>query len=367
MPLKLVRNDIIHMDVDAIVNTANPMPIIGRGTDSGIYQAAGIDKLLEARRQIGELKAGQVALTPGFDLKARHIIHAVGSRYIDGTQGEADILKACYRNSLELAKEHDFESVAFPLIATGSYRYPKREALEIAVSTISSFLLENDMTVYLVVFDEEAFTLSGKLFDDIDAYIDQKYAEEKSLKERFMTLASSVINRGRYDSKIEHGLPEDDYEDACEAYEKSCEEVEFDELPVFAAPAMPAGSASKKSLEDVMSHVEEDFRARLFRLIDERKLTDAQVYKKANLDRKLFSKIRCKENYQPKKNTAIALALALELNLDETRDLLSRAGYALSPGSKFDLIIQYFIENQIYDIQTINYVLFDYKLPCLGD
>jgi len=364
MPLKLVRNDIIHMDVDAIVNTANPMPVIGRGTDSGIYQAAGIDKLLEARRQIGEMKAGQVALTPGFDLKARHIIHAVGSRYIDGTQGEADILKACYRNSLELAKEHGFESVAFPLIATGSYRYPKREALEIAVSVISNFLLENDMTVYLVVFDEEAFTLSGKLFDDIDAYIDQKYVEEKSFKERFMTLVTSFERGGRYDSEIEYDLFEDDYEDACEG---TYEEAELDRLPVFAAPAMPAGSASKKSLEDVMSHVEEDFRVRLFRLIDERGLTDTQVYKKANLDRKLFSKIRCKENYQPKKNTAIALALALELNLDETRDLLSRAGYALSPGSKFDLIIQYFIENQIYDIQTINYVLFDYELPCLGD
>lgn len=364
MPLKLVRNDIIHMDVDAIVNTANPKPMIGRGTDSGIYQAAGMEQLLAARKKIGEMQAGQVALTSGFSLKARHIIHVVGSPYIDGKQGEADILKACYRNSLEMAKAHEFESVAFPLIATGSYRYPKREALEIAVSVISSFLLENDMTVYLVVFDEESFTLSGKLFDDIDAYIDKKYVEETSIKERFMTRLTSAVSRGRFDSEIEYDLFEDAYEDACE---EAYEEAELDKLPVFAAPAIGGANFAKKSLEDIMAQVEEDFRERLFRLIDERGLTDAQVYKKANLDRKLFSKIRCKENYQPKKNTAIALALALELNLDETRDLLSRAGYALSPGNKFDIIIEYFIENKIYDIQTINYVLFDYELPCLGD
>jgi len=335
MPLKLVRNDIINMDVDAIVNTANPYPIIGRGTDSGIYKAAGEAELLRAREAIGQMEVGQAALTPGFGLKARHIIHTVGPRYIDGSRGEAKLLEICYENSLELAEKGGFESVAFPLISTGSYGFPKAEALQIAVSTIGRFLLEKEMMVYLVVFDEEAFRLSGKLFDDIEAYIDQKYVDEKHREEQFFCF-----------SDIEYA-------------------------PMAKAAPAPRTEKNlkmeKKSLSSILVHVEEDFRERLFRLIDESGMTDTQVYKKANLDRKLFSKIRCNAEYHPKKDTAVALALALELSLDDTKDLLSRAGFALSPSSKSDLIVQYFIENQVYDINVINMALFDHELPCIGD
>lgn len=351
MPLKLVRNDIINMDVDAIVNTANPKPIIGRGTDCGIYAAAGTRELLAARTEIGDMEVGQAAITPGFCLKARHIIHTVGPKYRGGNEGEADSLKRCYENSLELARTRELESVAFPLISTGSYGYPKREALQIAISTISKFLMENEMMVYLVVFDEEAFRLSEKLFDDIEAYIDQRYVEEKHKKEQGGFIFKNLIRS-----------------ESVESFE-TYDDIEFEaDIPVFAAPSKAAGLApSEKSLSSIFDHIEEDFRERLFRLIDESGMTDAQVYKKANLDRKLFSKIRCNADYHPKKDTAIALALALELNLDETKDLLSRAGFALSPGSKFDLAVQYFIEKQIFDIATINMALFDLELPCIGD
>ena len=344
MPLKLVRNDIIHMDVDAIVNTANPKPLIGRGTDMGIYHAAGVEQLLEARRLIGEMERGTAAITPGFALKARHIIHTVGPKYCGGSCGEDIILRACYENSLATAAEHGLESVAFPLISTGNYGYPKAEALEIAISTISKFLLENEMTVYLVLFDEEVFRLSGKLFDD---YIDSRYVEEKHAQE----YGKGLFRR--------QALSKD--------YELSTEEDECRESFILSTSAVPSAGGKQKSLEHIISHVEEDFRGRLFRLIDESGMTDAHVYKKANLDRKLFSKIRCNADYHPKKDTALALALALELNLDETKDLLSRAGFALSPGSKSDLIVGYFIENEVFDINVINMALFDHELPCLGD
>lgn len=335
MPFKIVRNDITKMEVDAIVNTANPHPIYAKGTDAAIYEAAGADKLLAARENIGEIKVGEAALTPAFALASKYIIHTVGPIWRDGKNNEREKLQSCYEKSLSLAKDKDCQSVAFPLISTGIYGFPKDEALQIALSTISNFLMQEDLMVYLVVFDHESYRLSEKLFADVDTFIDENYVQEKVT----FTYSSDITERSH----------------------------RFEAMPLPECFPRMASAPAESSLEDVIEEVGETFQERLLRLIDERQLTNAEVYKKANLNRKLFSKILCNPAYHPKKRTVVAFAIALELNLDETKDLLSRAEYAFSPSSRFDLIIQYFIQRGIYDVYQINVVLFDHKEPLLGE
>lgn len=336
MPFQIIRNNIIKVKADAIVNTANPGVAIGGGVDSAIYEAAGSDRLFAERVKIGELERGQAAVTPAFALNAKYIIHTVGPVWLNGESGEFDQLRLCYTNSLKLAKEYHCGSIAFPLISTGIYGFPKDKALQIAISVISDFLLQNDMSIYLVVFDKEAFELSGKLFDGIEEFIDANYVE-MNLKEEYSSpfYEPREVSQGKF------------IEEELERITKPC--------------------SAPRSLDDVMKQIGESFQERLLRLIDERQLSDVEVYKKANLDRKLFSKIRCNTDYKPKKKTAVALAIALELSLDETRDLLGRAELALSPSNKFDLIIEYFIENEVYDVYTINMALFKHDQPMLGE
>lgn len=398
MPFKIVRNDIIKMQVDAIVNTANPLPIYASGTDTAIYEAAGKTSLLSARRKIGMIKPGEAAITSGFKLPAKYIIHTVGPIY--GTKHAAEYLGLCYMNSLKLALEHKCESIAFPLIASGNYGYPKAEALQIAVSSISKFLTKEDMVVYLVVFDNESFEVSGKLFADIDSYIDARYIDDKLEKEYCKKKPAS------FDFETEPlGSTTIQYSVSIPCEEYSSDNARFSEkkrikresevlsdvpdIPQFlrgSAKRMNSvpdtfysvGSASniigdgsykraERSLDDVIAQMSETFQQRLLRLIDEKGMTDVDVYKRANLDRKLFSKIRCNVDYKPKKLTAVALAIALELSLDDTKDLLSRAELAFSPSSKFDLIIEYFLEREIYDVYTINMALFKHEQPILGE
>lgn len=322
MPFQIIRNDLAQVAADAIVNTANPAPRYGSGTDSAIYRAAGAAELLAARQAIGPLAPGEVAATPAFRLQARHILHTVGPVWQDGRHGEREILRACYSRSLALAAELGCESVAFPLIASGVYGFPKEDALDIALSEIGKFLLSHEMLVILVVFDRQVLALSQAIVGAIDEYID------------------------------EHGVS------ALHAAE-----YRGDERTVLRRRLQRAGHVP---LEAVLANPEDDFRQRLFALIDASGLDDAAVYKRANLDRKLFSRIRCKLDYQPTKKTAVALAVALELDLAATRDLLARAGLALSPSSRFDLIVSYFIERGEYDINAINAALFRYGEPLLG-
>ena len=356
MPFQIIRNDITKVKADVIVNTANPKPIIGSGTDSAIYVAAGEEKLLAERKKIGDISRGDAAATPAFDLRAKYIIHTVGPAWVDGAHGERDILRSCYAKSLELAAELEAESIAFPLIATGVSGFPKDEALNIALAEIGRFLLTHDMKVILVVFDKKAFELSGQLVGQIDEYID----------EHGVGLVRESEYGGRYGNR-RHMEEERMLQSICLAAAEPDleEEVSFD--GALAPAAAPFVDVEGKSLDEVLGDAGETFQQRLFKLIDASGMDDVTVYKKANIDRKVFSRIRCKEDYKPKKKTAVAFAIALKLDMPTMLDLLSRAEIAFSPSNKFDLIITYFVTNGVYDIFEINAALFKYGQPILGE
>ena len=400
MALQIIRNNIINVEADAIVNTANPSVGVGRGVDSSIYEAAGRDRLLEARKKIGVISPGEAAWTPAFDLHAKYIIHTVGPAWRGGDHGERETVAKCYRRSLELAAELGCESIAFPLIATGTYGFPKDEALQTAMSEISRFLLANEMEVLLVVYDKESFEVSGKLFSDIKSFIgdseavyDVTYRSYGSVKSSGMyspdrdlqkpsekrSLIDRLFDRGRAEKQNDYTLMEgapsidagydllDDEEAA--AFDSSYIDEQAEKgfsAPSYSMPYSPAFPAEEDSLDERLKHLDKTFQQYLFMLIDRRGLTDPEVYKKANIDRKHFSKIRSNVDYSPSKKTALALAIALELSLDETKDLLARAGLALSPSMISDRIIEYCIETSNYDIYEINCILFKYDQPTLG-
>ena len=299
MSLQIVRNDITKMKVDAIVNAANESLLGGGGVDGCIHRAAGPELLTECETLHG-CKTGSAKITKGYKLPCKYVIHAVGPRWYDGRHGERELLTSCYRTSLMLAKEYGCESAAFPLISSGIFGYPKDQALKVAIDTISSFLLENEMTVYIVIFDRKA----------------------------------SV-----------------------------CEEAIEQLMPPVSAAAAPKKAAT---LDDALGQIDESFSEMLLRKIDERGMTDAQCYKKANIDRKLFSKIRSDKSYKPSKPTVIAFAIALELPLVEMKDMLMKAGFALSHSNKFDIIVEYFVEHGNYNVFEINEALFAFDQSLIG-
>ena len=334
MPIEIVRNDITKMHVDAIVNAANESLLGGGGVDGAIHRAAG-PRLLEECRSLHGCKTGDAKITKGYDLPCKYVIHTVGPIWTDGMHGEEELLRSCYQKSLQLAQEHSCMSVAFPLISSGVYGYPKDQALRVATDTIRDFLIRNtdesDMLVYIVVFDKTSFKISGKLYAGITEYIDDNYAFAHSDR------------RHRRIAQIESSR-------------------------VFEEPLMDCMCAPKEisSLEDALGMIDESFAAMVLRKIDEKGMTDPECYKKANLDRKLFSKLRKDSNYRPKKQTALALAIALELPLEETKELLMKAGFALSHSDKGDIIVEYFILNKMYDIFDINAALYRFDQVPLG-
>lgn len=331
MPLEIIRNDITKMDVDAIVNAANSSLLGGGGVDGAIHKAAGPELLAECRT-LGGCETGDAKLTKAYLLPCKYVIHTVGPIWKDGKHGERDKLASCYRKSLAIAKAHKCDSVAFPLISSGAYGYPKDQALRVAVDTIGEFLLEHDMTVYLVVFSRTAYQLSSKLFADVAEYIDDRYVDEHY---------DPYHERRRMESNVW----------APKAYNIA---QGIDELE------------TKHELSDLLFELDAGFSETLLKLIDRTGKKDSEIYKKANVDRKLFSKIRNNPNYKPTKSTALAFAIALELDLEETKDFIGRAGFALTHSSKFDIIIEYFIEHESYDIFQINETLFAFDQSLLG-
>ena len=336
MPFNIIRNDITKMRVDAIVNAANTSLREGGGVCGAIFKAAGASKLKTACDQLTPIQTGEAVVTPGFDLPAKFIIHTAGPVYRDGNHQEEELLRACYLNSMKRAVENKCESIAFPLISSGIYGYPKAEAIRVATEAIRDFLNLNqkDIDVTLVVFDKSAFAVSEHLLSQVSSYIHENYS-------------------GDYDVPC-CGEPSLDVEPLWEIREKDLLSFES------------TRSISDKGLDHLVGNLDEPFSTTLLRLIDAKGRTDVEVYKGANIDRKLFSKIRTDKAYLPSKRTAVALAVSLELTLAETDDLLKRAGYALSPSRKFDVIIEYFITSGNYDIFEINQVLFHYDQPLLG-
>ena len=335
MPLEFIRNDITKMKVDAIVNAANNRLANGGGVCGAIHKAAGPDLLAECMK-LGSCKTGEAKITRGYQLPCKYVIHTVGPVWQGGHAGEKELLISCYRQSLELAKAHHCTSIAFPLISSGIFGYPKDQALRVATDTIRDFLIENDdtdMLVNIVVFDKDSFRLSGKLYAGIAEYIDDHYVDEH---------ADFRFRRREYEFT------------APRCMEALCR-LDSEIVPKTAP-----------SLEDALSMIDESFSQMVLRKIDEKGMKDTECYKRANLDRKLFSKLRNDANYKPRKHTALALAIALELSLEETQELLMKAGYALSHSDKGDIIVEYFIRKAQYDIFEINQALYSFDQTVLG-
>ena len=386
MPFKIVRNDITRMNTDAVVNTANPEPVVGSGCDSAIYAAAGYDQLLAWRKEkVGLVPEGEVFLTPGFDLPAKYIIHAVSPLYMEGDDEAEKKLRSCYRKSLQLAKENEIRSIAFPLISTGSYGYPREEGMRIAVDEIHAFLLHDDMDITLVVFTDEAAVLGEKIRPDLEAYIDRNYVSGK-LEEEYGPY---------YGSRLAEPSPEmaDQQDDSflidwepvgnrpvLESTRRRNLFSDSDKMAPCPSRSVPMESSSEidedydqfaeildKRINERVEHLSDTFSQYLMYLIKEKNMTNVEVYTRAIVDRKIFSKIRNNVNYHPQKLTALCLCIGAKLNMDETRDLLARAGYALSPCDKTDIIFSYFIENGLYDMIALDIQLEEHGIPCIID
>ena len=361
MPLLLVRNAITRMTVDAVVNAANPSLLGGGGVDGAIHRAAGPELLAECRT-LGGCKTGEAKITGAYRLRARYVIHTVGPIWRGGDHGEEHLLRSCYRRSLELASSHGCETVAFPLISSGVYGYPKADAFRVATEAIAAFLQDHDLTVYLVLFDKAAY-LQGDRFGDVQSFIDDAYAETELKRPR--NLYSNRWAREPRDATADTG--------------EFCAVREEDACPYEAAPSAASKlpwkrpkplarmeKATDRDLDAMLRQLDEGFSTTLLKLIDQKGMTDVQCYKKANIDRKLFSKIRSDPRYKPSKTTAVAFALALRLSFAETQQLLSRAGFTLSRSYLGDIIVEYCIREKLYDVLAVNELLFDYDQPLLG-
>ena len=331
MPLHIIRQDITQIQCDAIVNAANNSLLGGGGVDGAIHKAAGVQLLRECET-LGGCETGDAKITKGYALPCKYVIHTVGPIWRGGTNGEKQLLTSCYQKSLALAKEYGCETVAFPLISSGIYGYPKDQALSVAVETIEKFLFDHEMTVYIVVFDKASYQISERLYEDVAAYIDDHYAQKNAIRR---SLSKNCI-------------------EAEQAYLLNCSYSLED--------CAPRGL----SLDDMLSEMDDTFTVTLLKLIDLKGISDVECYKKANVSKQTWYKIMNEKGYKPSKNTVIAFAIALELSLAETKHLLSTVGFTLSKSSKFDIIIEYFLTNGIYNIFTINETLFKFDQTCLG-
>ena len=341
MPFLMIRNDITKVTADAIANPANRNLLQGSGTSRAIYQAAGEQELTAACEAIGYCEPGRAVCTPAFGLPATYIFHAVCPAWQGGGFGEAEQLAGAYHSALELAAEYHCESVAFPLLSSGNYGYPKEQAFRIAVDTITQYVMEHDLTVYLVLYDRGSLAVSRKLFASVEEYIDDHYVAQNDESYQFDRRRRESAERRRW---------------------RLGEEA----APMLEAAAPPAAPMAARSLEHLMDNLGESFTTRLLRLIDERGLKDSTVYKQSNISRQHFSKIQCNRDYNPKKKTVLAFAVGLHLSEDETIDLLKSAGYAFSDGSKRDWIVRYCLEQKIYNINQVNTLLFQWDQELLG-
>lgn len=335
MPLQIVRQDITKIQCDAIVNPTNEALLPDGGTDAAIHKAAG-PALYRACQRVGHLNVGEAAATLAFDLPCQYVIHTVGPIWQGGEKGERALLERCYSNVLTVALKKRCKSVALPLISSGLHGFPKDQVLRIAIAAISDFLLKHELQITLAVFDRDSYRFSEKLFRDVTEYIDDRYVMA------YANLADQRKERRSFCGSKRILQPDM----AC------CRRVETSVNDDLMSRMQGLGSHS--------------FASTLFRLIDERGMSDVECYKKANVDRKTFSKIKCNQNYRPGKQTVIAFAIALELDLAQTQELLATVGLSLSPCNKFDIIIEFFIKRGNYDLAQINETLFEFDQVLLG-
>lgn len=374
MSFKIERNDITKVSADAIVNTANPMPTVGAGTDTAIYKAAGYEELIEERRKIGVIPRGESRATPSFKLEkngVKFIIHTIGVFWQGGSKGETDILRSCYKTSLKTAVDLGCKSIAIPFLATGSYCFPKELALQIAVEEISKFLLENEIDVKLIVYDRKSFKISEKLFSDVEDYLQKNLTDEDE-----SDFFSDALKSCKIDSS-------EDFEEERERIgrKKQAQRIKKRESsPIIGAALTSAEIPVIHNLEsaceatiapvDVDAFIQKgqtkNFQDTLQSLIAERNLPNADIWKKADMDRKFFSKIISTKDYVPKKKPVMALGLALELPLEDFERFLAAAGYAFMPSDRFDLIIKYCVMNKIYNIVKVDMILDDHGQECFG-
>lgn len=346
MPFNIIRNDIVSMEVDAIVNAANPELKQGGGVCGRIFYAAGAQEMTRACDAIGLCEPGSAVITPGFNLPAKFVIHTVGPIWQGGKQGEEQVLRSAYRSSLEIALAHGLKSVAFPLISSGIYGYPYEEAFAVALDEINRFLFQHDMDVTLVMFDQTAFTLGFKLRGDIESYIDDHYVDEHLDRNRRREYNRPWAPQPMMDSEI---LPE--------AKRPPRDHGQIHTLQSLYETGLEGRFEFPK---------EKTFSEALLNLIDAKGMTDTETYKRANMDRRLFSKIRSNVGYAPSKSTVLALAIGLRLSVREAQDLLSRAGFAFSPCDKRDVIVRYFLERGEHDMAKVNGALYDFDQELLG-
>ena len=349
MPLKIVRNDITKMNTEAIVNTANAHAAVGPGCDSAIYKAAGYDELLAYRKEkIGYMPEGEVFITPGFNLQAKYIIHAVSPHYQDGDQKEEEKLRSCYSKSLLLAKEKGIKSIAFPLISTGGFGYPKEEGIRIAVDEINAFLLSNDMDIFLVVFDTQSTLLGEKIYPGYKDHLKIIGELEERLRRNFVR--KERMMKADMEAPETTEAPAQDYVCDC-VYDLWNDEEAEEEF--------------NKKLNERLAHRSDTFSEYLMYLIESKGMKNSDVYNRACVDRRYFSKIKNNKDFHPEKIKALCLCVGARLNLDETKDLLARAGYALSNSDFTDIIFSFFIEHKYYDVMEIDIQLEEHGLPCI--
>ena len=358
MPFQIIRNDITLVAADAIVNTANPEPVVGGGTDYAIHRAAG-PELLEARKKIGEISVGRSVATPAFRLSAKYVLHTVSPVWIDGKHQEEEQLRMAYDSALYLADELKCQSVAFPLLSAGTYGFPHDRALAVAIQAFTDFLVGHEMQIFLVLFNAKAFGIAGSIFDDLKSYIDDNYVDERNEEEYLIdaTVRPIAADYSVCEERTEYP------QSPRERRNRTGRKPLFSSKPLAEPlePAMPAPA----SLKDILKQHEKTFSEYLLDLLKERDDKASEIYKRAEISKQLFSKILSNKDYQPTKTTVIQLAIGLQLDLAQTQKLLGKAGYALTRSSKVDLVVQYYIERKMYNVAFINLALDDCGLPLL--
>lgn len=350
MPLKIIRQDITKIECDAIVNPTNKRLRPTGGVDKAIHKSAG-KELARACKAIKHIEVGEARLTPAFNLPCKYVIHTCGPAWRDGNHGEKELLQACYRNAFYLALENGCESIAFPLISSGEYKYPKEQVLRDATEVLDELLLEHEMLVYLVVYDKTSFKISKELFSSVSSYIDDNYVEELiDVLRREMRRPTRSLDDSALECRSEVLFEE---RSLCSR------RIELDDIDCCFDASV--------SLETMLDNMDKGFAETLFYYIDKKGISDVECYKRSNVDKKTFSKIKCNKNYKPSKLTAVSFAIGLRLSLEETEHLLKTVGMTLSHSNKFDLIIEYFITTGSYkSIFDVNEVLYQFDQLTLG-